>query len=114
MVKCMYVKTLLLCEVYYNTSLSHCYFYVTVVLFCSKFLELTSVLLSSDGGNINMKTMGGFTPLMIAATNNEDDVVKFLCEYPGTPSLDLDVKVMQSICTTHVHKIHKILLLKYC
>jgi len=109
----MYVITLPLCKVYYNTLLSQCYSYVTVVLFYSKFLEFTSVLLSCDGGNINMKTMGGFTPVMIAATNNEDDVVKFLCEYPGTPSLDLDVKVMQSICTTCVHKIHNILLLKY-
>jgi len=52
-----------------------------------------------------MKTMGGFTPLMIAATNNEDDVVTFLCEYPGTPSLDLDVKVMQSIRTIHGNSI---------
>ena len=72
--------------------------------FCSKFLEITNVLLSSDGGNINMKTMGGFTPLMIAATNNEDDVVKFLCEYSGTPSLDLDVKVMGLVYIRSIHE----------
>ena len=52
-----------------------------------------------------MKTMGGFTPLMIAATNNEDDVIKFLCEYSGTPSLDLDVKVVYSVYACKIHEL---------
>lgn len=30
---------------------------------------------------------------MIAATNNEHDIVSFLCNYPGNPTLDLDTKV---------------------
>ena len=30
---------------------------------------------------------------MIAATNNEDDIVQFLCDYPGNPTLNLDIKV---------------------
>ena len=51
------------------------------------------MLLECQGGNINLKTIGGFTPLMIAATNNEDDIVQFLCEYSGTPRLDLGLKV---------------------
>jgi len=30
---------------------------------------------------------------MIAATNNEHDIVLFLCNYSGNSTLDLDVKV---------------------
>ena len=58
------------------------------------------VLLESQGGDINLKTIGGFTPLMIAATNNEDDIVQFLCDYPGNPTLNFDIKVNTtfSIC----------------
>ena len=65
-----------------------------LVFHSSKFKDITTVLLESQGGDINLKTIGGFTPLMIASTNNEDDIVQFLCEYPGTPSLNLDIKVI--------------------
>ena len=67
--------------------------YKQVVFHSSKFKDITIVLLECPGGDINLKTIGGFTPLMIAATNNEDDIVQFLCEYSGNPTLNLDIKV---------------------
>ena len=67
--------------------------YEQVVFHLSKFKDITTVLLECKGGDINLKTIGGFTPLMIAATNNENDIVQFLCEYPGNPTLNLDIKV---------------------
>ena len=64
------------------------------------------MLLECQGGNINLKTIG-FTPVMIAATNNEDDIVQFLCEYSGTPRLDLDLKVKLAAYSNEATSFHR-------
>lgn len=72
-------------------------------------MDITEVLLETKSGNINIRTIGGFTSLMIAATNNEDDIVKFLCDYPANPPLDLEVKVCERShdfnCLVHASKL---------
>lgn len=65
----------------------------TYLFYYSKFEDIARVLLEHKDGDINLRTIGGFTSLMMAATNNEHNTAKFLCNYDGTPTLDLEIKV---------------------